>query len=272
MTMDRAATIKSYLQAGKSVCPFAKDCPFELAAVGTSPRADRADILRSATAFAKSRGNAIILLANADQGFAATATWAAEAFLELLICCVQISQPEIPIADIEDHVERIIRPSLSSTVIRPHISVGTNALMTICMAPVYPAAHPRYAPHTILVSTWSADVQTVGAVPKIQAAMAKAHGHVYDANELTLPLPAAKTTKLKMWIGNFDGRRQGLVIAPTKQRAIEVAGVGRTDFNAYWHEVSPIPTDLEPEVFYTRPFADSLRDGKAVWRRGRCPV
>jgi hypothetical protein len=84
-------------------------------------------------------------------------------------------------------------------------------------------------------------------------------------------VPSTKL-KLKMWIGNFDGRRQGLVIAPTKQRAMEVIGVGRTDFNAYWHEASPILADLEPEVFYTRPFAGSLGAEKAPWLRGRCPV
>ena len=64
--------------------------------------------------------------------------------------------------------------------------------MTICMAPVYPVAHPRHAPHTVLVVTWSDDVNaalTSGAVPKIRAAMNAAQGHVYDANELMLPLP-----------------------------------------------------------------------------------
>lgn len=36
-------------------------------------------------------------------------------------------------------------------------------------------------------------------------------------------------SKLKMWIGNLDGRREGLVIATTKKRAIEIVGAGRTD-------------------------------------------
>jgi hypothetical protein len=77
--------------------------------------------------------------------------------------------------------------------------------------------------------------------------------------------------KLKMWIGNLDGSRQGLVIAATKKRAVEVVGTGRTDFDAYWHERSVDPS-LEPEVLYTRPFAESLRAGTAAWYRGRCPL
>jgi len=195
--MNRAATIRGYLQAGQSVCPFAKACPFEMTTVSANARADRAGLLRSVTTFAAARGNAIVLLAKADKGFAATATWAAEVFLELMICCAQISQPTTPIAEIEHYVESSIRPILSSPEIRPHLALHGKALMTICMAPLYPATHPRYAPHTILVVTWSADVAAaLGAegIPKIREAMAKAHGHVYDANELMLPLPTKEPT------------------------------------------------------------------------------
>jgi hypothetical protein len=198
---DRALTIKSYLQAGKSVCPFAKTCTLELATVGANARADRATIFRCVTAFAAARGNAIVLVAKVDKGFATTTTWAQGAFLELMVCCTQISQPTIPVAEIEDHVERVIRPTLSSHEIRPHLSLHAKAMMTICMAPIYPTAHPRYAPHTILVVTWNDDVgaaQDTGAVAKIRAAMAKAHGSIYDANELMLPLPVTPSRKLKM--------------------------------------------------------------------------
>lgn len=192
MKPNRSVTVRSYLQAGKSVCPFAKAAPLELVTVSMNPRADRAAILRSAAAFATARGNAIVLVANADKGFAATATWSAEAFLELMICCVQVSQPEVAIGEIEQHVETNVRPTLSSQDIRPYLAVHGKALMTICMAPVYPTAHPRYAPHTMLVATWADDVGAVQGTPtiaKIREAMVKAHGYVYDANELVLPLP-----------------------------------------------------------------------------------
>src|SRR5262249_55876011 len=92
-TVTRTAAIATYFQAGKNVCPFAKTCPLELATVSMNPRADRSSILRSVTAFAAARGNALVLVAKADKGFAATATWAAESFLELMNCCLQINHP-----------------------------------------------------------------------------------------------------------------------------------------------------------------------------------
>jgi hypothetical protein len=79
--------------------------------------------------------------------------------------------------------------------------------------------------------------------------------------------------KTKLWIGNFDGRRQGLVIAATKKRAREIVGRSVTEFNSYWHEM---PLDrvassagLEAEVLYTRPF-DAKDD--VPWQKGRCPL
>lgn len=193
--MDRTTAVKHHLQAGKSVCPFARVCPLQLATVSTNPRADRANIHQAVTTFAAERGNALVLLATADEDFTATTVWARETFLELMVCCSQISHPTVPVPQIEDHVERTVRPILSSHEIRPYLSLHAKTLMTICMAPIYPTAHPRYAPHTILVITWSADVaasQGTAAASKIRQTMARTHGHVYDANELMLPLPVAE--------------------------------------------------------------------------------
>ena len=69
-----------------------------------------------------------------------------------------------------------------------------------------------------------------------------------------------------MWTGNLDGRRQGLVIAPSKQRASEVVGSGLTDFNRHWRE-KPIDEALASEVLYTRPI-----DSRGPWFRGRCAL
>jgi len=74
--------------------------------------------------------------------------------------------------------------------------------------------------------------------------------------------------KLKMWIGNFDGSRQGLVIAPTKARAIAIVGSSRSDFNGHWILRRDVDPTLEPEVLYTRPF----NKHDAAWFRGRCPL
>jgi hypothetical protein len=73
---------------------------------------------------------------------------------------------------------------------------------------------------------------------------------------------------MKMWIGIFDGSRQGLVIAPTKARAIAVVGSSRSDFDGHWVQRSDVDPSLDPEVLYTRPF-----NGRDVpWFRGRCPL
>ena len=72
--------------------------------------------------------------------------------------------------------------------------------------------------------------------------------------------------KLKMWVGNLDGSREGLVIAPTKVRARAIIGTGRADFDAYWREY-PVDPRLEPEVLYTRRFGGRMES----WFRGRCP-
>ena len=73
--------------------------------------------------------------------------------------------------------------------------------------------------------------------------------------------------KLKMWVGNLDGRREGLVIAPTKKRAMEITGSGPTDFNAYWRE-HPVDLRLEPEILYTRRYGASME----AWFHGRCQL
>jgi hypothetical protein len=78
---------------------------------------------------------------------------------------------------------------------------------------------------------------------------------------------AVKTKAMKMWLGNYDGRREALVIASTKKRAREVSERSVTEFNRFWHEV-PINTSLDPEVLYTRPYGNS----DVPWQRGRCPL
>jgi hypothetical protein len=74
---------------------------------------------------------------------------------------------------------------------------------------------------------------------------------------------------MKMWIGNLDGSREGLVIASTKARARAIIGTtSRSDFDGYWRLQPTVDPTLDPEVLYTRRFG--ARD--AVWFRGRCPL
>ncbi len=78
-------------------------------------------------------------------------------------------------------------------------------------------------------------------------------------------------TKLKMWIGNLAGARQGLVIASTKDRARKIVGTSRSDFDSYWIEQPAIYPALEPEMLYTRPIQRHRNDA-VPWYRGRCPL
>jgi hypothetical protein len=73
---------------------------------------------------------------------------------------------------------------------------------------------------------------------------------------------------MKMWIGNLDGQREGLVIAATKKRAIEVIGTRAGDFNDYWVIAREVDTTLKHETLYTRPY----RIPRAAWQEGKCPL
>ena len=73
---------------------------------------------------------------------------------------------------------------------------------------------------------------------------------------------------LKMWIGNFDGSREGLVIAATKAQALKVVGGGRKNFEDYWTLQPAVDPAFTPEVLYTR----LMRHPKATWQQGRCPL
>lgn len=73
--------------------------------------------------------------------------------------------------------------------------------------------------------------------------------------------------RLKCFIGNLDGDREGLVIANSQREAARIAGTSLNDFREYW-EVAPsdrLVETLEPMVLYTRPFLSS-----GAWMKGRC--
>ena len=72
----------------------------------------------------------------------------------------------------------------------------------------------------------------------------------------------------KMWIGNLDGSRSGLVVASSKKRAREIVGASRGEFENHWVLQTGIEQGLEPETLYTRPIVGA----KQSWQRGRCPL
>ena len=137
------------------------------------------------------------------------------------------------------------------------------------MAPIYPTAHPRYAPHTILVVTWSDDVgaaQDTGVVAKIREAMAKAHGAVYDANELMCP--RCPPHRHASWNGNLDGSHQGL-----RDRVHQGAGAQVIQRGPHHGPTAEeIDPTLEIEVLLYPLESSGTWAVRFPWYRGRCPL
>lgn len=66
--------------------------------------------------------------------------------------------------------------------------------------------------------------------------------------------------KLKCWIGNLDGTREGLVVETSKAKAAKVAGTSLYDFDQYWGEVGLLHW-AKLGVRYTRRY-----DSHSPWR------
>jgi hypothetical protein len=64
----------------------------------------------------------------------------------------------------------------------------------------------------------------------------------------------------KCWIGNLDGRRQGLVIATSQRRAVEVIGTTVGDFRRFWCEQRTVLDGYEPNTLYTRRYGGSAQE------------
>ena len=76
--------------------------------------------------------------------------------------------------------------------------------------------------------------------------------------------------KMKMWIGNLDGRRAGLVIASSKERARKIVGTGRSDFDGHWRLQPGVDASLEVEKLYTRKLTHARE--QPAWQLGQCPL
>ena len=74
--------------------------------------------------------------------------------------------------------------------------------------------------------------------------------------------------RMKCYVGNYDGQRNGMVYATSKVEAAAVAQCSVYSFNQYWsiHTAWPIahPKAL---TLYTR-----KNDYKSVWQEGICPI
>jgi hypothetical protein len=74
-----------------------------------------------------------------------------------------------------------------------------------------------------------------------------------------------RTSRLKCWMGNLDGSRQGLVISVSKREAAKAVGCSQGDFEKYWREARSWTGAFEINRLYTRRY-----DSKGEWFEGRC--
>jgi len=74
---------------------------------------------------------------------------------------------------------------------------------------------------------------------------------------------------MKCWIGNYDGRREAMVIARNQKTAARVAETGLHTFRQFYMLQKAVPTGYKAETLYTRPMWGSgyLND---EWEEGRC--
>jgi hypothetical protein len=199
--MKLEQVVDEFIRRGGSVCPHARGSARIYAAVGQEPCKDRASIWPAVCSFAATKGktpNGALLVSGPDlEGFAATRTWAREVFLELMVDFGLLDGLDARM--IAAHVEEHIRPMLldDSDPRRPVLGCRGAPLFSICMAPLYPKTHPRYAPRPVVVVTWHEDVGAAAgqepAASRIRQAMIREHGCVYDADELMLPWPLERS-------------------------------------------------------------------------------
>lgn len=185
-------TIEDFIVKEGSVCPFARGSARLYVTVGRVPADKRKKTLEAGKRFAPGQNQALLVVGPQLPNFQATKRWAREVFLELLTCFGLLDG--LPEKDVVRHVRSEVRPLLEDEKDprRPLLGFRGKMLYSICMAPLYPKTHPRYAPVPVVVVTWGEDVAQVHGQPstgRIREVMRREHGHVYDADDLMLPLP-----------------------------------------------------------------------------------
>ena len=183
VVLDNLRAVRAHFAEGRSVCPFAAKSIVRYAR-DTEPLEELLDGFVS-------RAAAVIVADTPPADFATTLIWARATFMAAVAAATTISYPSCvgPARDVAiAEVRRVLHDDASPT--RPMIGLRGRPLITICMAPVYPARHPRYAPAAALVLVHVEDVDGI-ELPAVRRAMQAEHGFVYDANELMLALPAA---------------------------------------------------------------------------------
>lgn len=178
-------TLTEFLRGGGSVCPFAKHTTIHYVADGNA-RDLRIAMHRLV------RRESLAVVANRDTGdFAETKEWAIRRFASVHDTALSMTYASVlERLTVMAQVTSELRDPRNQT--RRYIALRNRPLITICMAPVYPIGHPRYAPVTCIISTWMDDIRDAGIPVSIRKAMVREHGSLYDANELVLELPNSR--------------------------------------------------------------------------------
>lgn len=180
----------------ESVCPFHQSGVPHLAT--WDRKGDRRRLLAAAESFSGTLGqspsHALIVLGPTCSGYRRTRAWAVDVFLDLFELFLVLSGAPRPTARQQ---VREVRRQLNDNAdpLRPMLGCGNHMLHAICMAPVYPVGHPRWAPRPMVVVTWERDVQaaqSLAVLARIRERMREGHGALYDADDLMVPLPRAE--------------------------------------------------------------------------------
>jgi hypothetical protein len=188
--MSPLRELETFLSNGGSVCPHAPKTEriyvdFEMGPMIIETR-------RFIDTVGQTPNAALIVLApkSVAAEFPSIRDWARGAFLLLARRFFRLSgATEL---EVVGHIERVRSMLIDDACpTRPRLSYLNEPIFAICMAPIYPKTHPRYAPHPIIVVTWQRDVAAVHerTAAQLSDVYKREHGYAYDADELMLELP-----------------------------------------------------------------------------------
>jgi hypothetical protein len=185
---DAIDILDGYLRAGKSVCPHARKATIHYAMDN--------EALGPMLAAIKPSEAGVVIASRELAGFADTKRWAQNTALSLFVATTSSAHPTLSLRQVKEFVRAQAEPVLRNDrdPRRLYLPVKGKPVLPVCLAPIYPAKHPRFSPVPIVVLTFLEDVDGV-EIPSIRDAMQREHGAVYDAQELVLSLPVQAEAK-----------------------------------------------------------------------------
>jgi hypothetical protein len=193
----RLRRVREFVESGGSICPLAARCPIRY---GLDP-----DGVRSVLTVLSPGEAAVVLSARQIARFEAVEEWARKCFLRVADAAIGLSAPEMT-DEVRRRAVRDVGRLLEDprAQIRPVIGLRGEPVVTTCMAPVYPRNHPRWAPEPMLVLVRVSDMARVGMLPGVRRAIERAHGFLYDADELVVKLPAQTASEPTIAVDRVD--------------------------------------------------------------------